>query len=212
MRTARKRFSSWKVLCASSHKRCDWRRVVSSAVCQAVQDGLVMGADVAMAFAVLLGAGQIADSGLADVAVWAEFLAVDHVQPGIDSHALDATAAEFALRFPDASPIVFLGHAVREVQAAVDELRRRQHSLPLLDELFVGRIEPGNGFAIDDADFDPLLHADDFALLFGVILALEQLRGAGERRLVLWDKDYARLGDGSLGQGEHPLGLSGILF
>ena len=58
-----------------------------------------MGADVAMAFAVLLGAGQIADSGLADVAVWAEFLAVDHVQPGIDSHALDATAAEFALRF-----------------------------------------------------------------------------------------------------------------
>ena len=151
----------------------------------AIEYGLIFGADVAVAASSFFGAGEIADSGRADVfggeggfiAGALEFggFAGDDFEPGVGGHALDSAASQFAFFFFCVDPLVFGRHSVREVEAAVDQFRWREHGFASFDQVFVGGEEAGESFSVFlDGDFDPLFEEGDFAAFFGVVLALEE--------------------------------------
>ncbi len=151
----------------------------------AIEYCLIFGADVAVAASSFFGAGEIADSGWSDVfggeggfvAGTLEFggFAGDDIEPGVGGHALDAAASQFAFLFFCVHPFVFGRDSVREVEAAIDQFRRRQHGFASFDQVFVGGEETGERFSVLlDGDFDPLFEEGDFAAFFGVVLPLEE--------------------------------------
>ncbi len=159
--------------------------VLSCSYRLAIEYRLIFGADVAVAASSFFGPGEIADSGWSDVfgseggfiAGALEFggFAGDDFEPGVGGHALDSTASQLAFFFFCVHPFVFGRDSVREVEAAVDQFRRREHGFASFDQVFVGGEEAGEGFSVLlDGDFDPLLEEGDFAAFFGVVLALEE--------------------------------------
>ncbi len=65
------------------------------------------------------------------------------------------------------------GMPLGEVEAAIDELRRRVHCLEAFEQLFVGRCESGDGQAGVRGDFDGLLNDIEVAELLGAGLTVE---------------------------------------
>jgi hypothetical protein len=87
---------------------------------------------------VFLRARQVANACRSDVSVFPELFAFDYIEPSIDGHALDAAAAALTVYVVSRGrPIVFRRDCIGEVDAAVDELRRRQHALSAFDEFIV---------------------------------------------------------------------------
>ena len=144
------------------------------------------------------GTREIAANGAAYVAVGAFFFLLDHDEPVVHCHALQATAAVFAyFGIERAGPGVFVGNAVREVDAAVDELGRRPHFLAFADHVVIAGDLFGDGDAVLDGHFDPLFEAHDFALASGVELALEEELRLGFGRLGWF---FGEFGSGQLAE------------
>ena len=78
-------------------------------------------------------------------------------EPRVDGKAEEEMSSVLAESRVGGGPIVIARDAVEEVEAAVDEDRRRVHFLSDALEFSVRRIEGGDGFAIFAGNLDPLI-------------------------------------------------------
>ncbi len=120
----------------------------------------------------LLRRGQVADAGRSGVLAGGLFFALDHLEPSVVSHALQALAAtrlrdafgtpaallaEFAgIRVVEVGPGVLRRQAVGKVQAAVDRFRFEFFLCQLFDQGVIAGDVVGRRHAVDDAHFHPL--------------------------------------------------------
>lgn len=130
-----------------------------------------MRADRTIAATALSRAREISDAGWPDMAIFPQLLAIDYVEPRVDSHALNSVRGGWD---PAASrPLVFGWNAIAEIDATIDQFGGREHSFSVFDQLFIRGEQGRNGLPILDLHFHPLVENRDLAHLLGVVLTLK---------------------------------------
>ena len=75
-------------------------------------------------------------------------------------------AAPAAADWIMSGPVIFDGNAGAEIDAPVNQIRRRVHVLEFFSQFGIGWIEGGDGFSAFDRYLHPLFQRDDTLFVF----------------------------------------------
>jgi hypothetical protein len=127
---------------------------------------------------------QSSDARGPDVPGTCRGFALDHLQPRINGHPLNASATQLPRFRVLCRPVILRRNAIREIEPSVDQVRRRKHGLAFFNQLFIRGISLCHCSPVVHLDFKPLIENHKFALLLRVILPLKNA-------FALWSSDPA---------------------